>query len=149
MLGVVCRDRPICMVGWKLGVANGGHVLTPHRIAPISNGEQGNGGVAKDRLVALAELCEDLVGSPFQSIIKVVALSHGKPSHHSQVSGMNQNVHMDLAAPKPKLTERAAMVCRNPRVAKVVQHILMQGGKTGAVKPSQRNNPLALRVALG
>jgi hypothetical protein len=41
---------------------------------------------------------------------------------------------MDLAMPKPKLTVWAAMVCRNPCVAKMVQHVLEQGGKTGTVQ---------------
>jgi hypothetical protein len=37
------------MVGQKLGVADGGHTLTPHRVALILNEEQGNGGVAENR----------------------------------------------------------------------------------------------------
>jgi hypothetical protein len=52
------------MVGRKLVVTNGGYALTPHRVALILNGEQGDGGVAKDWQVALTELCEGLVGSP-------------------------------------------------------------------------------------
>jgi hypothetical protein len=35
-------------MGQKLGVADGGHALTSHRIALISNGEQGNGGVTEN-----------------------------------------------------------------------------------------------------
>jgi hypothetical protein len=42
---------------------------------------------------------------------------------------------MDLAAPKPKLTVRVTTVLRNPRVAKAVQHVPEQGGKTRAVQP--------------
>jgi hypothetical protein len=52
------------MVGRKLGVANSGYVLTPHFVALISNGEQGDGGVAEDWQVALTELCEGLVRNP-------------------------------------------------------------------------------------
>jgi hypothetical protein len=52
------------MVGRKLGVTNGGHALTPHRVAFVPDGEQGNGGVAEDWKVALIELREGLVGSP-------------------------------------------------------------------------------------
>jgi hypothetical protein len=74
--------------------------------------------------VALIELREDLVGSPLQSVVEVIALSRGKPSHHSQVSVVSQNVHMDLAAPQPELTVRMATVCENPYVAKEVQHVL-------------------------
>jgi hypothetical protein len=48
MLGVVCGKRPTRMVGRKLGVADGGHALTPHRVALVPNGEQGNGGVAEN-----------------------------------------------------------------------------------------------------
>jgi hypothetical protein len=48
MLGVACREHPTHVVGRKLGVANGGHVLTPHRVALIPNGEQSDGGVTED-----------------------------------------------------------------------------------------------------
>jgi hypothetical protein len=48
VLGVACREHPTHVVGRKLGVANGGHVLTPHRVALIPNGEQSDGGVTED-----------------------------------------------------------------------------------------------------
>jgi hypothetical protein len=64
VLGVACGKRPTRMVGRKLGVADGGHTLTPHRVALVPNGEQGNDGVTKNRQVALAKLYEGLVGSP-------------------------------------------------------------------------------------
>jgi hypothetical protein len=99
VLKVACREHPTRMVGQKLGVANGGDVHTPHRIALIPKGEQGGGSVTEDRQVALTELREGLVGSPLQSVIEVIASSHAKPSHHSRVSGVGWNVHMDLAAP--------------------------------------------------
>jgi hypothetical protein len=99
VLGVARCERPTRMVGRKLGVTNGGHALTPYRIALIPNEEQGNGGVAKDRQVALTELREGLVGSPLQSVIEVVTPTHGKPSRHSQVGGVSWNVYMDLTAP--------------------------------------------------
>jgi hypothetical protein len=51
MLGVTCRERPTRVVGRKLGVANSGHALTSHRVALISNGEQGDGGVTEDQQV--------------------------------------------------------------------------------------------------
>jgi hypothetical protein len=70
VLGVACRERPTRAVGRKLGVGNGGHALTPQRVALILNGEQGDGGVAEDRQVALTELDEGLVGSPLQSVIE-------------------------------------------------------------------------------
>jgi hypothetical protein len=41
------------MAGRKLGVAYGGKALTPHRIALVPNGEQGNGGVAENWQVAV------------------------------------------------------------------------------------------------
>jgi hypothetical protein len=63
VLRVACRERPTRLVGRKLGVANGGYALTPHRVTLIPNGEQGDGGVTEDRQVALTELCEGLVGS--------------------------------------------------------------------------------------
>jgi hypothetical protein len=38
VLGVVCHERPTRMVGQKLGVANGGHALTPHHVALVPSG---------------------------------------------------------------------------------------------------------------
>jgi hypothetical protein len=125
VLGVACRECPTRMVGQKLSVANGGHVLTPHHVAHVLNGEQSNGGATEDRQVALTELREGLVGSPLQSVVEVVASSRGKPRCHSWVSGVSRNVHMDLAAPQPELLVWAAMVCN----------------------PSQRNHLSAPRMA--
>jgi hypothetical protein len=104
MLGVACSKRPTRMVGRELGVTDGGHTLTPHRVALIPNGEQGNGGVAENRQVAFTELREGLVGSPLQSVVDIVTSSRGKPSHHGQVGGVSQNVHVDLTTPQPELT---------------------------------------------
>jgi hypothetical protein len=123
------------MVGRKLGVVDGGHALTPHRIALVLNGVQGNDGVTENWQVALTELHEGLVGSPLQSVIEVVTPSRGKPSRHSRVGGVSWNVHMDHAAPQPELMVRAATVCREPHVAEAVQHVLEQGGKPGVVQP--------------
>jgi hypothetical protein len=83
--------------------------------------------------VALTELREGLVGSPLHSVVEVVTPSHGKPSRHGRVSGVSQNVHMDLAAPQPELMVRTTTVRGKTRVAEVVQHIPKQGGKPGAV----------------
>jgi hypothetical protein len=85
--------------------------------------------------VALIELYEGLVGSPLQSVIDVVAPGRGEPSHHGRVSGVSQDVHMDHATPKPEVTVCSTTVCGGPRVAKAVQHVPEQGGKTGAVQP--------------
>jgi hypothetical protein len=130
VLGVGCRECPTRGVGRKLGVANGGHVLTPHPVALILNRGQGNGGVIEDKQVALTELREGLVGSRLQSVIEVIV-----PSGHGQVGGVSRDVHMDLAAPKPELMVRTAMVRGGPHVAKMVQHVPEQGGKIGAVQP--------------
>jgi hypothetical protein len=92
------------MMGQKLGVADGGHALTPHRVTLVPNGEQGDGGVVENWQVALTELREGLVGSPLQSVIEVVTSSRGKPIHHGRVGGVSQNDHMDLAVPQPELT---------------------------------------------
>jgi hypothetical protein len=135
VLGVACGKRPTRMVRRNLGVTDGGHVLTPHRVALILNGDQGNDGVTENRQVVLTELCESLVGSPLQSAVEVVTPSRGKPSRHGWVSGVSQNVHMNLVAPQPKLTVWAAMVLGKPRVAEAVQHVPEQGGKPGAVQP--------------
>jgi hypothetical protein len=89
VLGVACGKRPTHMVGQKLGVTDGGHALTPHRIALIPNGEQGKGGVAENRQVVLTELREGLVGSPLQSVVEVVTPSRGKSSHHGRVGGVS------------------------------------------------------------
>jgi hypothetical protein len=123
------------MVGQKPRVANGGHTLTPYRVALVPNGEQDDGGVAEDRQVALTELRDGLVASPLQSVVVVIASSCGKPSHHSRVSGVSQDVHMDLVVAQPELMVWAAMVHGNPCVAKAVQHVPEQGEKTGVVQP--------------
>jgi hypothetical protein len=123
------------MVGRRLGVADGGHALTPHRDALIPNGEHDNGGVTENWQVALTELHEGLVASPLQSVVEVVTLSRGKPSRHGRVGGVSWNVHMDLAVPQPKLTVRTATVRKKPRVAEAVQHVPKQGRKPGAVQP--------------
>jgi hypothetical protein len=83
----------------------------------------------------LIELREGLVGSPLQSVIEVITPSRGKPSRHGRVGGVSRNEHMDLTVPQPKLTVRAATVCRKSRVVEAVQHILEHGGKPRAVQP--------------
>jgi hypothetical protein len=120
VLGVAGREHPTCVVGRKLGVANGGHTLTAHHVALVLNREQGDGGVVKDRQVALTELHEGLVGSPLRSVIEVVAPSRGEPSHHGRVRGVSRDVHMDLAAPQPKLMVRVTTVHESSRVSKAV-----------------------------
>jgi hypothetical protein len=135
VLVVACNKRPTRMVGRRLAVADGGHALTPHRVALVLNGEQGKGGVTENRQVAPTELCEGLVGSPLQSVVKVFTPSRGKPSHHGRVSGVSRNIHVDLAAPQPELTVWTAAIRRKPRVAEAVQHVSEQGGKPGAVQP--------------
>jgi hypothetical protein len=135
VLGVACRERPTCMVVWKLGVTNGSHVLNPHRVALIPDGKQCDSGVTEDQQVVLTELREGLVGSPFQSVVEVVTPSRGKPSRHGRVGGVRWNVHMDLAAPQPEQTVRAATVRGKTCVGEVVQHVPKQGGKPRAVQP--------------
>jgi hypothetical protein len=73
--------------------------------------------------VALTKLCEGLVGSPLDSVIKVIARSLGEPSCHARLRGVIQDVHVDLVACMPELTVQATMVRGTPRVAKVVQHV--------------------------
>jgi hypothetical protein len=65
MLSIACHERPTHVVGRKLGVANGGHALTPHRITLILNGEQGDGDAVEARQVVLIKLREGLVGISF------------------------------------------------------------------------------------
>jgi hypothetical protein len=135
VLGVACCEHPTHVAGQNLGAANGSHALTPHHVAHISNREQDVGGAVKDWQVALTELHEGLVGSPLQSVIKIVAHSHGETSRHGRVGGVSREVHMDPAVSTFELTVRVTTVCGSPRVAKAVQHILEQGGKTGVVQP--------------
>jgi hypothetical protein len=146
VLGVKCPTR---MVGWKLGVVDGGHTLTPHHIALVPNGEQGNDGVTENRQVMLTELCEGLVGSPFQSVIEVVTPSHGKPSHHGRVGRVSRNVHVDLAAPQPELTVWAAAIRGKPHVTKAMQHIPEQGRKPGAVQPVATEPSVGSKCGVG
>jgi hypothetical protein len=134
VLGIACGKRPSRMVGQKLGVTDGGHALTPHRIALVPNREQGDGSVTEHWQMALTELHEGLVGSPLQSVIEVVPSSRGKPSHHGRVGGVSRNVHMDLVAPQPELMVRTEAIRGKPRVAEAVQHVPEQGGKPVAVQ---------------
>jgi hypothetical protein len=99
--------------------------------------------------VPLTELREGLVGSPLQSVIEVVTPSRGKPSHHGRVGGVSQNVLMDLAAPEPELTLRAATVCGKPRVAEAVQYVPEQGGKPGAVQPVTTKPYVSCKSGIG
>jgi hypothetical protein len=49
MLEVACRERPTRVEGQKLRVTNGGHALTPHRVALVPNREQGDCGAVENR----------------------------------------------------------------------------------------------------
>jgi hypothetical protein len=131
VLGVVCCEHPTRMVGQKLGGANDSHTLTQHRIALVPNREQGDGSAIEARQVVLTKLREGLVGNPIQSVIEVVAHSHGEPSRHARVGGVIWDVHVDLAAYMTELMVRATKVHRSPHVAKAVQHIPKQAGKAG------------------
>jgi hypothetical protein len=124
------------MVSRTLGVAHGGQALTPCRVALVLDREQGNGGAGEARQVAITELREGLVVSPLQSVIEVVAGSHGEPGHPVWVRGVSRDVHVDLVASTSELTVR-----RSPRVAETVEHVPEQGWKAGtmqsvAMKPS-------------
>jgi hypothetical protein len=149
VLGVACSKCSTRMVGRKLGVADGGHALTPHRVALVPNGKQGKGGVAENRQVALTELREGLVGSPLQSVVEVVTLSRGKPSHHGRVGGVSRNVHIDLVVPQPELTVRMTTVRGKPHVAEAVQHVPKQGGKPGVVQPVTTEPSIGFKGGVG
>jgi hypothetical protein len=99
--------------------------------------------------VALTELREGLVGCPLQNVIEVVTASHGKPSHHGQVGGVSQNVHMDLAAPLPELMVWATAIRGKPRVAEAVQHVLKQGGKPRMVQPVTTEQSVSSKDGVG
>jgi hypothetical protein len=96
--------------------------------------------------LALKTGCDSI---PLQSVVEVVAPSRGKPSCHSRVNGVSRNVHMDLAAPQPELTVRAATVRGNARVAKAVQHVPEQGEKTWAVQPITTEPPVGSEGGIG
>jgi hypothetical protein len=143
VLGVACHKHPPRVVSRTLEVAHGGQALTPHRFTLILDGEQGNDGAGKAQQVVLTKLREDLVGSRLQSVIEVVACSHGEPGRHARVGGVCRDVHMDLAASMPELMVWAAMVRGSPRVAETVQHVLEQGRKAGTVQP------IAMKLSVG
>jgi hypothetical protein len=85
--------------------------------------------------VALTELWEGLVGSPLQSVIEVIARSHGELGHHAWVRAVSRDVRMDLTVSMPEITVRAAMVRGSLRVAETVELIPEQSQKAGTVQP--------------
>jgi hypothetical protein len=89
--------------------------------------------------VALTKLHEVLVGNPLQSVIEFITRSRGEQSRHARVGGVSQDVHVDLTVSTPKLTVWVATVRRDPRVAKVVQHVPEQGRKARTVQPIAMN----------
>jgi hypothetical protein len=149
VLAVACHERPTHVVGRKLGVANDGHTLTPHRVALIPNGEQGDGGAVEAQQVMLTELHEGLVGSALQSVIEVVAPSCGEPSHHAWVAGVSWDVNVDLAASTPELMVQMTTVHGSHCVAKVVQHVPEQCGKTEAVQPVATESSIGSEGVIG
>jgi hypothetical protein len=62
---------------------------------------------------------------------------------------VSRNIHMDLAAPRPELTVRTAMVRGKPCVAEVVQHVPKQGGKPGAVQPVTTEPSVGSKAGVG
>jgi hypothetical protein len=56
---------------------------------------------------------------------------------------------MDLTAPQPELTVRAAMICRKTHVAEAVQHVPEQGGKLGAVQPVATKPSVGSKTGIG
>jgi hypothetical protein len=56
---------------------------------------------------------------------------------------------MDIAAPQPELTVRAATVRGKTRVAEVVQHVPEQGGKPGAVQPVTTESSIGSKGGVG
>jgi hypothetical protein len=120
VLGVACRERPTRVVGRKLGVTNSSHVLTPHRVALVPNGEQDDGDVVEARQVALIEFHEGLAGIPLQGVVEVVAPRSGEPSSHTRVGGVSQDVHVDLEASTSELMVWVTVVCGSPRVTETV-----------------------------
>jgi hypothetical protein len=123
--------------------------LTLHCVALVLNEEQGDGGAVEDWQVVLAELHEGPVGSPLQSVVEVIAPSHGEPSRHSQVRGVSQDVHMDPAASTPELTVWVGTVRWSTRVAKVVQHVSKQSGKAGTVQPVATEPSVGIEGGVG
>jgi hypothetical protein len=126
VLGIACRECPPCVVHRTLGVAHSGQTLALRRVAHVLNREQGNGVAGKTRQVALKELCESPVGSPLQSVIKVVIGGRGEPGRHAQVRRVSGDVHVDLTA---------STVRWSPLVAEMVEHVPEQGRKTRTLQP--------------
>jgi hypothetical protein len=134
VLDVTHRECPTHVLGRMRRVASGGQVLTPHRVVPDSDGEQGNGSISEVRQVALTELHEGQVGSPLQHVIEVISHGRSEPRHQARVRGVRQDIHVDLTTPMTELAVQAAVVCRGPCEAKAVQHIPKQGGEAGMVQ---------------
>jgi hypothetical protein len=75
------------------------------------------------------------MGSPLQSVVEVVADSHGEPGRHARVRGVSQDVHVDLTASTPELMVWVATVRGSPRMAKMLEHVPEQSWNAGTVQP--------------
>jgi hypothetical protein len=83
------------------------------------------------------------------ALSEIVAPSRGEPSHHGRVRGVSQDAHVDLTASTPELTVQVTMVRGSPCVAKVVQHVPEQGGKTRAVQPITTESSVDSKGGIG
>jgi hypothetical protein len=133
-MGVACRERPPHMIHLMLRVTHSGQALAPCRVALVLDKEQGNGGASKARQVVLTELCDSLVGSPLQGVVKVIADDRGELGRHAQVRRVSRDVHMNLTVSTPELMVWVTTVHGSPRVAKTVKHVPEQGQKAGTMQ---------------
>jgi hypothetical protein len=136
VLGVACRKYPPHVVSQTLAVVHSDQALTPRHVALVLDGEHG-----KARQVALREFHEGLVGSPLQSVVKVIIGSCGEPGLHAWVRGVSRDVHVDLTTSTLELTVQAAMVRGNPCVVEMVEHVLEQSCKAATVQGCSRTVP--------
>jgi hypothetical protein len=137
---ITCMEHRLCLI------TCGFHPHPPNLITPVLDGEQGNGsvnGVQKGNkamgLSVVSKRCcsqniSSLVCDHFQCVAHLMPSGRSGPSHPARLLGVDQNVNADLATSKLELVKNTIVVVGLLHVAKTLQHIPQQAGKSWAVQ---------------
>jgi hypothetical protein len=76
-------------------ITGGFHATPPSLIAPVSNGEQGNGSVGGVQKVLLTKHLERLLYDHLQRVAHVMPGGQRGPSHPARLLGVERDVNAD------------------------------------------------------